>query len=356
MKEIKVGISAEKSYSIIVREGLVLKDGMDDFCDVAGKFLIVTDENIYAIYADFLSKFSSSLLVLPPGESEKTFVNVEKICRKAVAIGLDRSSSLIAFGGGVVGDMTGFAASIYMRGIKYFQIPTTVLAMVDSSVGGKTGVDLPEGKNLIGSFWQPSQVFMDTSFIKTLPEREIRCGLAEIIKYGMILDKALFTDIEQNIVGLLNRDLTLYERIIERACSIKASVVEKDEKESGVRAILNYGHSFGHAIEKLSGFATFSHGEAVGLGMRISAKFAVLSGKLTAQEEARQNLLIDKAGLPSSISISPEALYSAMFSDKKAQGGKLRIILPRAIGEAEIIDNPAKDIIIEAIGKYCDYA
>ncbi|HPN84141.1 MAG TPA: 3-dehydroquinate synthase [Victivallales bacterium] len=353
MREIEVRTSPEKYYKIVIDGGMLLGSGARDILNDSRTQLLVTDRNVAKIYKNFIASLGLPTLILRSGESEKKLSNIEKICRKCVDIGLDRSSLLIALGGGVVGDMTGFASSIYMRGISYVQIPTTVLAMVDSSVGGKTGVDLPEGKNLVGTFWQPSKVLIDSGFIKTLPEMEIRCGLAEVIKYGIILDSGLFFDLEKKIENLLSGNLLAYEEIIYKCCSIKADVVGKDEKENGMRAVLNYGHTFGHAIEKVSGFSCLSHGEAVAIGMRMAAKFAVSSGLLSKIEEMRQNNLLDKVGLPSYVTFSPEDIYSAMLSDKKAKSGKLRIIVPKSIGDFKIVEDPIKSELIDAIKAYC---
>jgi 3-dehydroquinate synthase len=353
MSGIKVEIEHGKSYPIKIGRGLVLGKNSPENIIPTGSFIIVTDSNLFHLYDKFLKRFSKSVFVLSPGEQSKKIANVEKICRFGVKAGLDRSSSIVAFGGGVVGDIAGFSASIYMRGIGCVQVPTTVLAMVDSSVGGKTGANLPEGKNLIGSFWQPSRILIDPFFIKTLPEKEIKCGLAEIIKYGMILDKNLFEFLEKNIGKLLSPNLDFYEKIIAACCRLKAEIVRRDEKESGIRAILNYGHTFGHAIEKLTGYKKLSHGEAIAIGMRMSANFAKNSGLLSSEEELRQNLLLDKAGLPSKTNLSPEKIYSAMFSDKKTKVGKISIVVPRRIGTVEIIENPEKQAIIEAIRGFC---
>ncbi len=353
MKKIAVNISRGKSYQILIGEGIVVGKGLAAALRGRGSScLVVTDRNVAGLYKKLLPP-KMKTLALPPGEEEKKFSNIERICREAVESGLDRGSQVVALGGGVVGDMAGFAASIYMRGVDYVQVPTTVLAMVDSSVGGKTGVDLPEGKNLVGTFWQPAAVFADTSFIRTLPAREIRCGLAEIIKYGVILDPRLFSSLEKDMKSLLACDLPVYEKIIARCCQLKADVVEKDEKEGGLRAILNYGHTFGHAVEKVSGFGRLSHGEAVAVGMRMAAKFAVASGMLDPDEESRQNGLLDTAGLPKSVKASAEKIYSAMFSDKKARAGRLRIVVPRAIGRVELLDSPDAGRVLSAIKAYC---
>jgi len=345
-------ITSERTYQILINKGFLLENGLNSFLPPNKKFFIITDKNVFNIYRNFICDSGHGSCVLEPGEGEKNLSNIEKICREAVKNHLDRTSIIISIGGGVIGDMAAFAASIYMRGINFIQVPTTLLAMVDSAVGGKTGVDLPEGKNLIGTFWQPSLVLSDVLFLKTLPKREIKCGLSEIVKYGIILDSELFFLLEKNVEKLKKIDLDFYSEIIARACKLKAFVVEKDEKESGLRAILNYGHTFGHAIEKLGNFSSLLHGEAVAIGMRIAAKFAKLSGILSEDDEARQNSILDELELPKKFKADPNDVFNAMFSDKKVMSGKLRIVIPEKIGKARLLESPEKEMLIESIKSY----
>jgi 3-dehydroquinate synthase len=314
---------------------------------VAGRsVLIVTDENVDA--AGHLDRLSEALaraefmdfqsLILPPGEEYKTFEYVGKIAETAAAAGLDRKSILIALSGGVIGDMTGFAAAIYMRGIDFIQLPTTLLAAVDSSVGGKTGADLPAGKNLIGAFHQPLMVALDTEALKTLPATEYRNGLAEVVKYGVIMDKEFFTLLESNVKKLNTFESEFYVKVIKRCCECKAEVVASDEREQGLRAILNYGHTVGHAVEKLSDY-TLPHGRAVAIGMAAAARLAVNLSMLDVAAEVRQNQLLKALDLPTRLPANSavDQIVQAMKSDKKNSNGKINMILPRAIGAVEIV-------------------
>ena len=314
---------------------------------VAGRsVLIVTDENVDA--AGHLDRLSEALahagfmdfqsLILLPGEEYKTLEYVGKIAETAAAAGLDRKSILIALSGGVIGDMTGFAAAVYMRGIDFIQLPTTLLAAVDSSVGGKTGADLPAGKNLIGAFHQPLMVALDTEALKTLPAAEYRNGLAEVVKYGVIMDKEFFTLLESNVKKLNTFEAEFYVKVIRRCCECKAEVVASDEREMGLRAILNYGHTVGHAVEKLSNY-TLPHGRAVAIGMAAAARLAVNISMLDAAAEARQNQLLKALDQPTRLPQNSvvDQIVQAMKSDKKNSNGKINMVLPRAIGAVEII-------------------
>ncbi len=304
--------------------------------------LLVTDENVArcghaARIAERLPRCASC--VLPPGEAGKTLAAVERICRAGVAAGLDRHGVMIAVGGGVVGDLTGLASAIYMRGIDFVQIPTTLLAAVDSSVGGKTGADLPEGKNLIGAFHQPRMVLVDMANLSTLPEAEWRNGLAETVKYGFIMDADFLAMLEANTEKLNAFDPDFYAGVIRRSCLCKADVVAADECEKGRRAILNYGHTAAHAVEKLSDFA-IPHGLAVAMGMAAAARVAVEFGYCPAAFEKRQNALLAKLSLPVSIPrrFAAADLVEAMRGDKKNAGGRITMVLPRAAGAVEIFN------------------
>jgi 3-dehydroquinate synthase len=279
-------------------------------------------------------------------ETAKNLGSVESLARKLVRAGADRGAVIVAVGGGVVGDVAGFAASSYLRGVALVQVPTTVVAQVDSAVGGKTGVNLPEGKNLVGAFHPPRLVLVDPEALSSLPEREFRGGLAEVIKYGVIADAKLFTFLEKKFDAILSRDPIALQRIIERSIQIKAEVVGKDERESGLREILNFGHTFGHALESVTRYKRYQHGEAVAWGMMCAAVLGRERGVTTPEDVARIVSLIRRMGaLPAWPAVSAEELLKAMRSDKKARGGKLRFVLARRIGRAASYDGvPEKTV------------
>ncbi len=351
MKKIKVDLG-ERAYDILISAGIT-NSPIKELNDILGerKILTVTDTNVSEIYKLHISQIiDSEFSIFQAGEENKTLETMGKIYHDAVCAGLNRKSVITGFGGGVSGDIAGFAASSYMRGIDFVQIPTTLLAMVDSSVGGKTGVDLPEGKNLVGAFWQPQIVIIDTHFLQTLPKREILCGLAEIVKYAVIMDSDFFDLLEQNVDKLINLDLEFYEKIIAKCCELKAYVVKEDEKENGLRAILNYGHTFGHAIEKEANYGEIQHGEGVSIGMSIAADLAVNVRYMQKEDAIRQENLLKQLGLPTSYSnFQPEKLFENMSSDKKKQDSKTRLILPSQIGIASLLDYITKEDIISAI-------
>lgn len=274
-----------------------------------------------------------SVCEIPEGERHKTLATVASIYDHLLAERHSRQSGVIALGGGVVGDIAGFAAATFMRGVAFIQLPTTLLAMVDSSVGGKTGVDHPAGKNLIGAFWQPTFVGIELDFLKTLPDVELRAGMAEVIKYGIIYDAAMFADIEANIDAALARDPQVLTRLIRRSCQIKAEVVARDEREGGLRAILNFGHTFGHAAEKLTGYAALRHGEAVAAGMVAAMRLAAQRKLISGADAERVEKLVARAGLPTQMPrFTAEEYWGAMGADKKVRDGKIRFVLPTAIG------------------------
>ena len=289
----------------------------------------------------------------PAGEAAKNPATAIELCRFAAQKGFDRHASFVAFGGGVTGDLTGFAAAIYMRGVKVFQIPTTLLAMVDSSIGGKTGVDIPEGKNLIGAFHQPRQVFIDPEFLRTLPPAELRSGLAEVVKSAMILDAELFARLEEVGTGLVDDPdyVKVYPEIILRVCALKAKIVIEDERESGIRALLNYGHTFGHAVETLGNFS-LRHGLAVSIGMSVAARLAVSLGRLQPEEAARQQRLLEALGMPTKWpkEFAPADALQVMKRDKKNRDGAITVILPVRIGRAEIVTGVPEAELLAAIG------
>ncbi len=290
---------------------------------------------------------------LPAGERYKTLKSVQKIYDVALQHRLERSSTIVALGGGVIGDMAGFAAATWLRGINVVQVPTSLLAMVDSAIGGKTGVNHPQGKNLIGAFHQPRFVLIDPSVLKTLPPREFRAGMAEVIKYGIIWNAELFTKLEeaQRLDQLRYLDEDLLQTILSCSCKAKAQVVSKDEKEAGLRAILNYGHTIGHAVESLTGYKLVNHGEAVAIGMVAAGEIAVQLQMWKPTEAQRQHALIQKAGLPTQLPsvLDIEAILDALQTDKKVEAGKVRFILPTQLGAAIVTDQVPADVIRQVL-------
>ena len=327
MDNIRVEL-AERSYNIVFGscvEELAPK-----------KTLLVTDSNVEKLYCEKLFQMldPADVFIIPAGEESKNASTFLNICRYAAALHLGRDCRFAAAGGGVTGDLTGFAAACYLRGVSFIQIPTTLLAMVDSSVGGKTGIDIPEGKNLVGAFHQPESVLIDTGFLATLPERELKNGLAEVVKTAVIRDEEFFAFLENNAPSLGNAENTaLFNEIVRRCCRIKADVVSCDEKESGLRAILNYGHTFAHPIETLSDY-TVSHGEAVSIGMEYAGRLALELGMWSKTDYQRQASLLDALGLPRRRpqNIDPEKMLNLMMSDKKNRNGRITFILPEKIG------------------------
>ena len=342
----------DRSYPICIGTGL-LGGGFDLSSYVRGPdCLVVTNETVEPLYLDALLADLSGKQVraisLPDGEAYKTLETVEDILDTLVEGGANRDTTLIALGGGVVGDITGFAAACYMRGVDFIQAPTTLLAQVDSSVGGKTGVNHASGKNLIGAFHQPQAVMIDTGTLDTLPDRELRAGLAEVIKYGAIVDADFFGWLESNIEALLARDAEALAIAIQRSCELKADIVAEDERESGRRAILNFGHTFGHAIERCQGYGEWLHGEAVAAGMVMAAQ---LSGGNEAGAERLRELL-ERAGLPTRPpAIAAGDMLAAMGMDKKVQQKQLRFVLLRALGDAIVTgdyDSGRLDLVLGA--------
>ncbi|MBO7383460.1 MAG: 3-dehydroquinate synthase [Fibrobacter sp.] len=314
------------------------------------EFLVCTDTTIAKAQNEMLQELRGQAGRCPvfkfqAGERNKTLHNLNQLYSFMLHRNYTRKSCLLQFSGGVVGDMAGFGAATYQRGIPFIQFPTTLLSMVDSSVGGKVAVNHPEGKNMIGAFYQPSAVVCDISVLSTLPENEYLAGLAEIVKYGVIYDEEFFKYMEQNVEAIKRHDYDTLRHLIFRSCQIKAEVVGIDEKEAGLRAILNYGHTFGHAIEKITNYEKFSHGIAVSLGMRVAARTAVLLGKIDEVTEKRQNALLDALGFPKSFGVNAEAAWNAMAVDKKAEKGTRVYILPTKIGEVEKVTNIDKELI-----------
>ena len=292
--------------------------------------------------------FQATLLTIPAGEEQKTLTTFSTILDAAKDEGLERQSLMLALGGGIVGDMTGFAAACWLRGIGVIQVPTTLLAMVDAAIGGKTGVNHPGGKNLIGAFHQPRLVMIDPDTLQTLPTREFRAGLAEVIKYGVIGDSDLFKLLERSdsFDSPLSISIELLATMLERSAQAKALVVAADEKEGGQRAILNYGHTFGHVVETLTGYGTWLHGEAVAIGMVAVAALAVQRGVMAQTDAERQTRLIQSAGLPSQWpDLDPDCVLKTLQGDKKVRDGRLRFVLPSSIGVVSIVDDVSHEEI-----------
>ena len=318
------------------------------------RVFVVTSPEIWALWGEaFSASFSEPpiVLFLAAGEKHKTMASVEKLLRQMVAAGGDRGSLLIAFGGGIVGDVGGFTAAVFMRGIPYIQVPTTFLSQVDSSVGGKTGVNLPEGKNLVGSFHHPRAVFADIGVLGTLPDRELRAGLMESVKAGIIRDRALFRFMEDHADEILGRDPRALERVIAASIRMKAGVVNKDERESGLRMILNFGHTLGHAIEQVTRYKVLLHGEAVGWGMVAALYIAHRRGIITGKQAERMENLIYHYGPLPPLKVRAAKLVAATGADKKNVGGVRRFVLPAGIGDAGVVED-VTPVELEAAAKF----
>ena len=324
------------------------------------KILVVSNKEVSDHYGDCVikslitSNYNPKLLILKAGEEQKNQSSIDLIHDAAYEARLERGSLMIALGGGVIGDMTGFAAATWLRGIHVVQIPTTLLSMVDASIGGKTGINHPKGKNLIGAFHQPKLVLIDPQTLVTLPEREFKAGMAEIIKYGVISDLDLFELLESqdNISNISTIEEKLLIEIIQRSAKSKAKIVIQDEKESGLRAYLNYGHTFGHAIENLCGYGKWLHGEAVAMGMVAVGQLALQRGLWKETEAKRQKRLIEKAGLPSKWpELELEKVLRSLQGDKKVKDGKVSFVMPLKIGDVKIFNNISNQEINECLRK-----
>lgn len=335
-----VHVEASRSYDILIGRGILA--GLGTFIrPLLGdcRLAVLTDSKVDALYGNAVMEYLHSAgyetckYVIPAGEASKCADNLLAFLNFMAAEQLTRSDAVIAFGGGVVGDLGGLSASLYLRGVKYVQVPTTLLAAVDSSVGGKTAIDIPAGKNLVGSFYQPSLVCCDTALMDTLNKDVYRDGCAEVIKYGMILDKELYAELHS-----LPFDR---EAVVTRCVEIKRDVVQQDEFDNGVRGLLNFGHTFGHAIEKLSGFGV-SHGAAVAKGMVIAARMAPLCGLCDVADEL--SVLLLDYGFDISCSYAATEIYDALLSDKKRRGGKISVVLPRAVGDCTLVTLPVEEL------------
>ena len=338
METLRVELGS-RGYPILIGQGLLGERALFEQHLLARDLLVVSNTIVAPLY---MGSLETSLrprrvvaVILPDGESHKTLANVTRILDVLIANRFGRDCAVIALGGGVVGDMAGFAAATYQRGVAFVQVPTTLLAQVDSSVGGKTGVNHPGGKNLIGAFHQPVAVMADTGTLATLPPRELRAGLAEVIKYGLICDAGFFAWLEAHMETLLTGDAAALAHVIRRSCEIKAEIVGRDEREQGDRALLNLGHTFGHAVEAATGYKEWLHGEAIGAGLVMAADMSRESGYLTGDELDRVTRLVARAGLPTHVSnVKPDAALELMRIDKKVKAGRLRLVLMRGIGSA----------------------
>ena len=357
-RTISVGLG-ERAYDVVVGEGLL---------DVAGRLIapfqkrgrtaVVSDETVWGLHGARLTAALAAAgvealpVIVPPGEQTKSFEGLADVSDRLLALQLDRGDIITAFGGGVVGDLAGFAAAIYKRGIDFVQIPTTLLAQVDSSVGGKTAIDTPRGKNLIGAFHQPRLVLADLSVLSTLPLREMRAGYAEVIKYGLLGDRAFFERLEASGPDVLAREPEALSHAVARSIEMKAEIVAEDEREQGRRALLNLGHTFAHALEAETGYGeALLHGEAVGVGMALAFRFSAAQGLMTGQDAERATRAIAAAGLPTRLAdvaghpFAARRLVDHMAQDKKAEGGRLTFILARGLGEAFV----ARDVDAAAV-------
>ena len=359
MRKLSVALG-ERSYPILIGRGLIAQGHLVADVVKTPRVAIVTNDVVAPLYLDaFVQSLEAAGLycatvVLPDGEAHKNWETLNAIYDGLLAAHCDRSVTLIALGGGVIGDMTGFAAATYQRGVDFIQVPTTLLSQVDSSVGGKTAVNHPRGKNMIGAFHQPRLVIADTDTLSTLPDRELKAGVAEVIKYGLIRDPEFFDWLEANIEAVLRRDPDVLAETIERSCANKARIVAEDETERGVRALLNLGHTFGHAIEAGMGYGVWLHGEAVAAGMAMAATLSMRLGWMPADQCRRGIALIARAGLPVCGPALGASRYLALMAhDKKVEAGRLRLVLLRAIGDAEIFSDVPVDDIAAAIDACC---
>ncbi len=352
---IRLGI---RSYDIQIHSGSLgrcaelLADSIS-----SDHIVLVTDNVVEALYlqlvADQLKQLARRVdsIVIPTGEASKSVAQCEQLWQKLVELNADRETVVVALGGGVIGDLAGFVAASFARGLTLIQIPTTLLAQVDSSVGGKVGINLPRAKNMVGAFWQPRAVLIDPHVLSTLDSRNYRAGLAEVVKYGVIMDESLFDFLEQSLDAIHGRDPEILSRIVAWCCQSKAEIVESDERETtGRRAILNYGHTYGHAIEAVFGFGEYLHGEAISIGMTCAARLALRLGITDAGLFHRQTAWLTAVGLPTVCPTERHAeLIAAMQHDKKIAGGRLKLILPTRIGAAEQFPAPADELLAESL-------
>jgi 3-dehydroquinate synthase len=341
---------AERSYDIRIGGGTLAEAGR--FLSERAKVthvVLITDEHVQEPHAIRVAEslgeqdIEVDVVSVEPGEESKSLDVAASLWQGLLELGADRKSVVAAVGGGVVGDLAGFIAATYARGLRFFQVPTSLLAQVDSSVGGKVGIDLPEAKNMIGAFLQPLGVLIDTATLATLPDNEYRAGLAEVVKYGVILDAQFFEYLENNVAAVNRRAEDVLAHVIARCCRLKADVVEKDEREeTGLRAVLNFGHTFGHAFETLAGYGKLLHGEAVGMGMVCAARLAARLGRVDDQLTERLYRLLQALGIPVDVPrLAPQKILDAMMHDKKVQHGRLSFVLPSRLGQVELVGDIA---------------
>lgn len=355
----KIPVSlGERSYEIVIGHGIL--DKLGDAAKGLGlgrKVMIVTGSALWPSYGKVIhdsmtsSGFDVSVALINDEEESKSLQTVTSLYNNLIQNELDRSSGIVAVGGGVVGDVAGFAAATFMRGIRVIQVPTTLLAQVDSSIGGKTGVNHPRGKNLIGALHQPTLVWTDVSTLRTLTERELRSGLAEVVKYAIIADAELFHILETTVDAFSKASTDIVIEIVSRCCATKAKIVEKDEKEHGVRSILNYGHTVGHALEALTDYAYYTHGEAIAIGMSAAARISCAIGTTDQKMVENQERLIKMSRLPTLVdsSVAPREIVDRLSSDKKRLGGRVRWVLPKAIGEVFLTDQVPPNVALDVL-------
>jgi len=347
-----------RSYDIEIGSGNLA--GVGQFVAQRGDVshaVVITDENVENPHAmqvaESVAQTSTTvdLVVIEPGEQAKCIATASELWERLLELGADRKTVILAVGGGVIGDLAGFVAATYARGIPFFQVPTTLLAQVDSSVGGKVGINLPAAKNMVGAFLQPQGVLIDIATLDTLPDAEYRSGLGEVVKYGVILDADLFAFLEANADRIAKRDHDVLRRVVARCCRLKADVVQQDEREtSGLRAALNYGHTFGHALESLSGYGTFLHGVAVSIGMVCASRLAERLGQIDPEVTGRQERLLRTFGLPTHLPpVDADDVLRAMMHDKKVQHGTLRFVLPTRLGHVELVGGVDEDKVREVL-------
>ncbi|MBW3228447.1 3-dehydroquinate synthase [Marinobacter adhaerens] len=348
----------ERSYPIFIGEGLLGTQDLSAFVSGA-QVMIVTNETVAPLYLErakacFPGKRVDTV-VLPDGEKFKDWQTLNSIFDGLLEHRHTRKTTLVALGGGVVGDMAGFAAACYQRGVPFIQIPTTLLSQVDSSVGGKTGINHPLGKNMIGAFHQPQAVLIDTASLQTLPAREVSAGLAEVIKYGLIRDQGFLGWLEEHMDALVSLDPEALAEAIFRSCACKAEIVALDEREGGIRAILNLGHTFGHAIETYAGYGNWLHGEAVGTGMLMAAELSALEGMISRDDCDRINRLILRAGLPDKppVAMTADDFMGLMAVDKKNVDGLLRLVLLRSVGDAVVTSEASPENLALTFARFC---
>jgi 3-dehydroquinate synthase len=348
-----------RSYDIEIGSGNLAR--VTQFVDTEiddAHAVIITDANVDEMYAEPVATALADqgcevdLLIIDAGEQSKAAEVASELWERMLEEGSDRKSTVVAVGGGVVGDLAGFIAATFARGLDFVQVPTTLLAQVDSSVGGKVGINLPGAKNMVGCFWQPRGVLIDVDVLQSLPEREFSAGMAEVVKYGVIQDAEFFGFLERHVDAINARDAAVLTQIVERCCRLKADVVEQDERElTGVRAILNYGHTFCHALEAATGYETLLHGEGVAIGMLCASRLAERLGRIDATLTKRQKDLLESFGLPTTLpEVSHEELIELMYHDKKVERGKLRFVLPSRLGHVEVVRDVSSDDIRTALG------